>query len=88
MEGELAIGMLTNANIELGADCVTAIGRPGINIAALFFAAEDGLIYANMHTLANPAGEARGQLLTGPPGASNGKFTVRPLGVIHATLKQ
>jgi hypothetical protein len=64
VEGELAFVSVPIANIELGADCLTAIGRLVINIASLFFAAKDGLIYANVHTLANPAGEVRGQLLT------------------------
>ena len=46
-----------------GADCVPAIGRPVNNIASLAFAARNGLIYANVHTVANPPGEVRGQLL-------------------------
>ena len=32
------------------------------NVASLFQAARDGLIYANVHTTANPGGEVRGQV--------------------------
>lgn len=62
VDGELARGTRTNADFT-GADCVPAIGRPVNNIASLFFAARDGLIYANVHTLDHPAGEIRGQLV-------------------------
>ena len=71
---QLQAGMLecplTNADFT-GADCVQdaegnpLIGRPVNNIAALFFALRDGLIYANVHTVENPAGEIRGQLIQG-----------------------
>jgi hypothetical protein len=61
VDGPLSNGTLTNANMRI-ADCLTAIGRPVNNIASLFFAIRDGLIYANVHTLANPAGEVRSQL--------------------------
>lgn len=61
VDGLLAEGELTNANFE-EADCVTVIGTPVNNIASLAFAARNGLIYANVHTEANPAGEVRGQL--------------------------
>jgi hypothetical protein len=44
-------------------DCPTPIGMPINNIASLAFAMRDGLIYANVHTVANSGGEARGQLL-------------------------
>lgn len=71
VDGRLARGTLRNADItEVGANCVTptnrnfpGIGRPVNNIAALFFAMRDGLIYANVHTIASPGGEVRGQLL-------------------------
>jgi hypothetical protein len=58
----VATGTLTNADIA-AVDCVTPIGRPVNNIASLAFAARDGLIYANVHTVANSGGEIRGQLL-------------------------
>jgi len=62
VNGELAAGTLTNADIA-AVDCVTPIGRPVNNLASLAFAARDGLIYANVHTVANSGGEIRGQLL-------------------------
>ena len=65
VNGELAEGTLTNAGfLPAGATtCPGLIGRPVNNIAALAFAMRDGLIYANVHTLAHPGGEIRGQLL-------------------------
>ena len=62
VDGVLAEDTLTNADF-FGVDCVGVIGRPVNNIASLAFAARDGLIYVNVHTVANPAGEVRGQLL-------------------------
>ncbi len=62
VDGVLSTGTLTNADF-LGADCTGTTGRPINNIASLAFAARDGLIYVNVHTVANPAGEVRGQLL-------------------------
>lgn len=64
VNGLLAEGTRTNANIEAGAEaCEALIGRPVRNIASLTAAAFEGLIYANVHSLANPAGEVRGQLI-------------------------
>lgn len=69
VDGELAEGTLTNAGfLPAGAgtgetDCPALIGRPVNNIASLAFAMRDGLIYANVHTVANSGGELRGQLL-------------------------
>jgi len=64
---QLAAGMLTctltNEDIVAEADCMGTVERPITNIAALFFAARDGLVYFNVHTVANPAGELRGQLV-------------------------
>ncbi len=62
VDGNLSEGTLTNADF-LGADCTGTTGRPINNIASLAFAARDGLIYVNVHSVANPAGEIRGQLL-------------------------
>jgi hypothetical protein len=67
-----AEGVLTNDDFA-GADCEPIIGRPVNNIAALAFAMQDGLIYANVHTDDGqgdpntgpgdfPGGEIRGQL--------------------------
>ena len=55
-------GTLTNLDFT-GADCTALVGRPINTIAALAFAMRDGLVYANVHTDAFPAGEHRGQLL-------------------------
>ncbi len=64
VNGLLAEGKRTNADIEAGAEeCEALIGRPVRNVASLTAAAFDGLIYANVHTIANPAGEVRGQLI-------------------------
>lgn len=60
--GVQAKGTLTNADFT-GSDCVPAIGRPVNTIAALAFAMREGLIYLNVHTTDNPAGEVRGQML-------------------------
>lgn len=60
--GVQAQGTLTNADFT-GADCVSSIGRPVNTIAALAFAMREGLIYLNVHTTDNPAGEVRGQML-------------------------
>jgi hypothetical protein len=62
VDGELAEGTVTNADYSV-ADRVSAIGRPVNNIASLAFAARDGLIYANVHSLAHTGGGVRGKLL-------------------------
>jgi hypothetical protein len=66
--GELARGTLTNANVRPSAATCnqpppTGIERPVNNIASLFFAAKEGLIYANVHTVLHTSGEIRAQLL-------------------------
>ncbi len=53
---------VTNAD-STGADCTATVGRTVGNIAALFFASREGLIYVNVHTVENGPGEVRGQLL-------------------------
>jgi CHRD domain len=66
VNGVLAQGTRRNEHIEPGAAaCEELIGRPINNIASLAAAAFDGLIYANVHTIQNPAGEVRGQLIPG-----------------------
>ncbi len=54
---------LTNADVVAATDCTGFVGRPVNNIAAVFFAAREGLIYVNVHTVENGPGEIRGQLL-------------------------
>jgi CHRD domain len=64
VDGILSDGSRTSADfVASAANCETAIGRPIRDIASLAFAARDGLIYANIHSLTNPAGEVRGALL-------------------------
>ncbi|MGE0680837.1 MAG: CHRD domain-containing protein [Candidatus Binatia bacterium] len=61
--GKLATGVLTNADIIPTTDNAEC-GLPEINnIASLAAAMLDGRIYCNVHTLVNPAGEVRGQIL-------------------------
>jgi hypothetical protein len=66
VSGVLAEGTIRSENIDAGATaCEQLIGRPVRNIASLTAAAVLGLIYANVHTVANPSGEIRGQLIVG-----------------------
>ena len=63
VDGDLAEFTLTDANITaVGADCVPSIGMAIFDIADLADAMLDGNIYVNVHTVANPPGEVRGQL--------------------------
>ena len=61
-DGMEAKGVLTNADFGPN-PCDAIIGRPVNNIAALALAMRAGLIYLNVHTDQNPAGEVRGQML-------------------------
>jgi hypothetical protein len=64
VDGVLATGTRTNADIRPTAvNCNAAIDRTVNNIASLAFAARKGLVYANVHTVVNPGGEIRGQLI-------------------------
>lgn len=62
--GERTRVTLTNDDFT-GADCMSTVGRPVNNIAALYFAMRDGLIYINVHTPDFPPGEVRGQMIEG-----------------------
>jgi glucose/arabinose dehydrogenase len=64
VDGELAKFTLTDANVAaVGASCVPTIGMEIENLADLAQAIQDGNIYVNVHSVANPGGEVRGQLL-------------------------
>lgn len=56
-------GTLTNADLNPGQDCEPTTGKVVNNLASLAFAMREGLIYANVHTSAFPAGELRGQMV-------------------------
>ena len=63
IDGDAAEFSLTSANIAaVGVDCVPSIGVSITSIADLAQAMQDGNIYANVHSVANPPGEIRGQL--------------------------
>ena len=63
VDGDLAEFTLTDANVAaVGADCMPSIGMDINNIADLAQAMEDGNIYVNVHSVANPGGEVRGQI--------------------------
>ena len=63
VDGELADFTLTDANIAaVGTDCVPSIGMAINNLADLAQAMLDGNIYVNVHSVANPPGEVRGQV--------------------------
>ncbi len=62
----LGEGTITNEDLAATAEgCAALIGRPVRNVASLADAALHGLIYANVHTVTNPEGEIRGQLISG-----------------------
>ncbi|MDJ0655041.1 MAG: CHRD domain-containing protein [Xanthomonadales bacterium] len=54
-------GFLTNVDFPENT-CEDVIGRPVNNLVSLAAAIDEGLIYWNLHTDANPAGELRGQV--------------------------
>jgi len=66
VDGRLAKFTLTDANITAitpHPDCTTTIGMDITSIADLAKAIRAGKIYANVHTVAHPGGEIRGQLV-------------------------
>jgi hypothetical protein len=65
VDGRLAKFTLKDANITSitpHPDCITAIGMDINSVADLAKAMRAGKIYANVHTVAHPGGEIRGQL--------------------------
>ena len=65
VDGRLAKFTLKDANITAitpHPDCMTTIGMDITSIADLAQAVRAGKIYANVHTVAHPSGEIRGQL--------------------------
>lgn len=63
--GKLASGRLHNSDIlsdTTDFQNTTGCGVTIVNIASLYAAILKGLIYVNVHTVANPAGEVRGQV--------------------------
>ena len=63
-DGKRIRGTLGNGDFS-GGDCSAAVGRPINNIAALYFAMRDGLVYLNVHSSVFPPGEIRGQMRHG-----------------------
>lgn len=61
--GTIAQGTIVNTTVVDPAGD-PACGVPLNNVASLFAAVREGLIYANVHTTVNPNGEIRGQLFT------------------------
>jgi hypothetical protein len=64
VNGVLSSGFLRNSDILNTTDfkSTPTCGVTINNIASLFSAIQKGLIYLNVHTVANPAGEIRGQV--------------------------
>ncbi len=62
VDGDLAEFTLTDANILPDVGCQSTIGLNIQNLEDAAQAMQDGNVYANVHTVANPGGEARGQL--------------------------
>jgi CHRD domain len=66
VDGELDLGdqaIVENADITPPPEGDAACGAPLNNIASLAFAILTGRVYANVHSIANPDGVVRGQLL-------------------------
>ena len=63
VDDEIAEFTLTDANISaVGADCVPTTGMAIGDLFDLAEAMRNGYIYTNVHSVANPPGEVRGQL--------------------------
>lgn len=61
-DGEVEGFVVRDANIVPGVNCEATIGFNITSVSDLWKAMVNDLIYANVHTRANPGGEVRGQL--------------------------